>query len=48
LTLPLEENNLNKVWTSGIALTGCVSEVADFEELVLWCTDKFDVERRAI
>jgi hypothetical protein len=35
-----------KVWISGIKLVDCVPEVMDFKELVLWCVDKFDTERR--
>jgi hypothetical protein len=46
--LPSEENNLKKVWTSGIALARCMLEVDDFKELVLWCTDKFDIGRRIV
>jgi hypothetical protein len=48
LALPLVEKELNKVWSSSITLVGCVPEVEDFKELVLWCTDKFDTERRII
>jgi hypothetical protein len=48
LSLPPEEKELNKVWSSGIALVGCIPEVVDFKELVLWCADKFDTERRII
>jgi hypothetical protein len=37
-----------KFGASGITLVGCVPEVMDFKELVLWCVDKFDIERRII
>jgi hypothetical protein len=43
-TLPPLEKNSNKIWTSGIALTGCVPKVYDFKELISWCIDKFDKE----
>jgi hypothetical protein len=46
--LPPTEKKTNQVWTSGIALAGCVPEVTDFKELVLWCVDKFDTEKRII
>jgi hypothetical protein len=32
----------------GIALVGCMPEVSDFKELVLWCTNKFNNEKRII
>jgi hypothetical protein len=33
---------------ASIALVGCVPEVMDFKELVLWCAEKIDTERRII
>jgi hypothetical protein len=47
-SLPLEEKNSNKVWTSGIALASCMPEVSDFKELILWCVDNFNNEKRII
>jgi hypothetical protein len=47
-SLPLPERNENKVWTSGIALAGCVPEVFDSREIVSWCVDKYDQNRRII
>jgi hypothetical protein len=38
-TLP--NRNSNKVWTSGIALVGCVPEVFECKDIVTWCIDKF-------
>jgi hypothetical protein len=35
ITLPLEENNSNKVWTSGITLASCMPEVSYFKELII-------------
>jgi len=46
--LPLDENNLNKVWTFGTALASCMPEVSDFKELILWCIDNFNDEKRII
>ena len=37
-----------KIWTSGIALVGCVPKVYDFKELISQCIDKFDNEQRII
>jgi hypothetical protein len=42
------EKKTNLIWTSGIALAGCVPEVTDFKELVQWCADKFNSEKRII
>jgi hypothetical protein len=42
------EKKMNLIWTSGIALAGCVPEVTDFRELVQWCVDKFNSEKRII
>jgi len=47
-SLPHRENKLNKVCTSNIALSGCVTEVFDFKEIVLGCTNKFDIEKRVV
>jgi hypothetical protein len=44
-TLPLAEKELNKIWSSGIGLNGCVLEVAYFKEMLLWCDNKFDKNR---
>jgi hypothetical protein len=42
------EKKTNLIWTSGIALAGCVPEVTDFRELVQWCANKFNSEKRII
>jgi hypothetical protein len=47
-TLSPEEKSSNKVWTSGIALAGCMPEVSYFKELILWCIDNFNNEKRII
>jgi hypothetical protein len=39
---------MNLVWTSGIALASCVPKVIDFKELIQWCADKFNLEKRII
>jgi len=39
---------VNQVWTSRIALAGCVLEVFDSKELVSWWVDKYDKNRRII
>jgi hypothetical protein len=44
----LAEKKMNLIWTSGIALVGCVPEVTYFKELVQWCADKFNSEKRII
>jgi hypothetical protein len=43
--LSLAKKKMNQIWTSGIALAGCVREVIDFRELVQWCFDKFNSEK---
>jgi hypothetical protein len=48
LSLTLPEKELKKIWSLGIFLVGCVPEVAEFKEMVLWCVDKFDTERRIV
>jgi hypothetical protein len=45
-TSPDRDNN--KVWTSGIALAGCVPEVFDCKDIITWCIDKFVQNRRTI
>jgi hypothetical protein len=47
-TLPLEENNSNKVRTFGITLAGSMPEVSYFKEIILWCVDNFNNENRII
>jgi hypothetical protein len=42
------KKKMNLIWTSGITLAGCVPEVTDFKELVQWCVDKFNSEKRII
>jgi hypothetical protein len=46
--VPHSEKETNQFWSSCIALASYVLEVMDFRELVLWCADKFDTERRII
>jgi len=36
------------IWTSGIALAGCVHEVFDCKELVSWCAEKYISSQRII
>jgi hypothetical protein len=36
------------IWTSWIALVGCVPEVFDCKEIVAWCVDKYVLNQRAI
>jgi len=48
LDLPPAKKELNKVWNSDITLAKCVHEVAYFKDLVLWCTNKFDTNKRII
>jgi hypothetical protein len=47
-SLPTEERNANIVWTSGIVRAGCVPEVFDTKDLVIWCTDNFEKDQRII
>jgi hypothetical protein len=42
------EKNSNQIWTSGISLAGCIPEVYNFKELISWCIDKFDKNKRII
>jgi hypothetical protein len=44
---PLERKS-NQIWTSEITSVGCVPEVFDYKELILWCIDKFDKNQRII
>jgi hypothetical protein len=46
--LPLLEENENIVSTSGIASAGCVPEVFDYREILSWCVDKHERNRRVI
>jgi hypothetical protein len=46
--LPPQEINTNDIWISGIAKVGCVLEVFDAIELVLWCIDKYEKNQRII
>ena len=34
--ISLIDTNMNLIWTSGIALAGCILEVTNFKELVQW------------
>jgi hypothetical protein len=43
-----EEKNGNDVWVSGIAKAGCVPEVFDAKDLVIWCTNNFEKDQRII
>jgi hypothetical protein len=47
-SLSPEGNNSNDVWVSGIAKLGCVSEVFDAKDLVIWCTNNFEKDQRII
>jgi hypothetical protein len=47
-SLPPAEKKTNLIWTSGIALAGCVPEVTDMKEIIQWCADKFVSEQRII
>jgi hypothetical protein len=42
------ERNDNHVWTFGIVRAGCVPEVFDTKDLVIWCTDNFEKDQRII
>jgi hypothetical protein len=42
------QRNENVIWTSGIALAGCVPKVFDCKEIVAWCVDKYISNQRAI
>jgi len=44
----LLERNGNKIWTSGIALVGCVPGFLNSREIVYWCVDKCDQNQRII
>jgi hypothetical protein len=42
------ERSSNQIWTSGISLAGFVPEVSNTKELVSWCIDKFNKNKRII
>jgi hypothetical protein len=44
----LSDRDNNKVWTSGIALVGCVLEVLECKYIITWCIEKFIQNRRTI
>jgi hypothetical protein len=47
-TLPPEERDVDDVWISGITKEGCVPEVFDVKELVIWCTNNYEKDQRII
>jgi len=47
-SLPSAEKKKNLIWSSGIALEGCVLEVTDMKEIIQWCTKKIVSKQRII